>query len=78
MTVTWLAQDDVSGVSLRRQFPLALVFPVTVYKSQGMTLERACIDFGESELRPAYRSLQYQELKGSVVLRFDRFSPRAG
>ena len=62
-------------VLTRTQFPLRLVWAITVHKSQGLTLDKAVIDLGDGDFTPGLSFVAMSRVKKISGLMFKTSFP---
>ena len=67
---------DVGIECTRRQFPLNLAYAITIHKSQGLTLDRAVIDIGNSEISAGLSYVAFSRVRSLEDLAIPNAFPR--
>ncbi|XP_034255201.1 uncharacterized protein LOC117653547 isoform X2 [Thrips palmi] len=57
-----LTKDDNDSISIT-QFPINLNYACTIYKSQGLTVSKACVDLGPKEMKPGLTYVAFSRAK---------------
>ena len=63
-------------IATRKQFPIILAWAITIHKSQGLTLNKALIDLGDSVFAPGMAYVALSRLKKLNDLILIDFNPR--